>query len=59
MWSIVIKHKRGDTIVKQFPYKLQAVVWCYENGLVYSYRGNNHLNPYVEIRQEEIERIIQ
>lgn len=58
MWSVVIHHNKGEKVVKQFPFKAQAVVWCYEHGLVYSHRYGEELNPYVEIRQEDIERRI-
>lgn len=37
----------NDKIVKEYPYKWQAVMYCYMNGYVYS--GLNEWNNFKEI----------
>lgn len=58
MWSVVVRNDKGETVVKQFPFKAQAIVWCYEQGLVYSCKYEEYLDPCVEIIKEDTERNI-
>jgi hypothetical protein len=48
--------KVRDEVVKTYPFKLQAIIYCFLNGYVTSGRGWYFLNPYVKINEVENDR---
>lgn len=43
----------NNTIVKEYPFKLQAIIYCFLNGYVTSGRGWYFLNERVKIKEVE------
>lgn len=55
-YEVWVKGKDLMAKVKTYPFKLQAVIYCFLNGYVTSGRGWYFLNPRVEIREVNDER---
>lgn len=53
--SIWLKSPQGDLkgLVKRYPFKIQAIIWCIMNKFVNRGRGHYFLDPRVEIKQVE------
>jgi|GEM_PF-6885198 len=47
MYQVVNK----GSVVKEYPYKIQAVVWCFLHGFITTGYGYYFLNPDIEIRK--------
>lgn len=47
MYQVIVR----DTVVKKYPFKLQAVIYCFLNGYVASGYGWYFLNPDVKIKE--------
>lgn len=51
MYQVIVNNK----VVKTYPFKLQAIIYCFLNGYVTSGRGWYFLNPDVKISEVDIE----
>ena len=46
----------NDILVKEYPYELQATIYCFINGYITTGRGWYFLNPHVEIIRSKDEQ---
>ncbi len=46
----------NNTLVKSYPYKAQAVMWCFLNKYVNHWRRTYFLDPRVEIKEKREEK---
>lgn len=51
MYQVIVNNK----VVKTYPFKIQAIVYCFMNGYVTSGRGWYFLDDMVKIRECEVE----
>lgn len=47
----------NNTIVKEYPFKLQAIIYCFLNGYVTSGRGWYFLDDRVKISEREVKDV--
>lgn len=52
MYQVIV----NNTMVKTYPFKIQAIVYCFLNGYVSSGRGWYFLDEKVKVRKVENER---
>lgn len=52
-YEIWLTSSNGDSksLVKRYPFEIQAVIWCFINKFVNSGRGYYFLDPRVEIKE--------
>lgn len=55
-YQVWIKGKEKMGLVKTYPYKIQAIIWCFLNKFVNSGRGYYFLDPKVEIKEVKDEK---
>lgn len=53
VWELYIDAKsiKYWRLIKSYPFKLQAIIWCVLNGFVSVGRGQYFLDPSIEIKE--------
>lgn len=52
-YQVWLKGKENMGLVKTYPFKIQAIIWCFLNGYVNSGRGWYFLDDRVKIQECE------